>query len=115
MVGSKYITYLPLHACYFIYSIFLVIAKFAGEHPLFSVAALGLYCLAFFLLGIFALVWQQVLKRIPLTIAYSNRAITILYGMIWGAVLFAEEITWNMILGTAVIVAGVVLVVTRRG
>jgi len=113
MMKSKVKTYVPLHICYFIYSLSLVTAKFAGQYPFFSLTAIGLYALAFFLLGVFALIWQQVLKRVPLTMAYANRAVTILYGMIFGAMLFSEKISWNMVLGAIIIVCGVVLMVSK--
>jgi drug/metabolite transporter (DMT)-like permease len=87
------------------------VANFAGTFPLVSIQPIGLYGLAFMLFGFFALVWQQVLKRLPLTIAHANRAVTILYGMFFGAVLFGETISLNMIIGALIIIAGIVLMV----
>ena len=112
--STKARTYALLYGCYLIYSLCLVAAKFAAEFPLLSVTALSLYGLSLFLLGVFAFVWQQVLKRMTLTAAYANRAVTIIYSMTWGALLFAEKITWNMIAGGVIIMIGVVLVVMRR-
>ena len=65
-------------------------------------------------LGVYAILWQQILKRLPLSVAYANRTVTVLFGMIWGALLFEEAITWNMILGAAIIMCGVVLLVKRH-
>ena len=39
-----------------------------------------------------AVIWQQVLKKIPLTIAYGCKGIIIVYGMLWGALFFSEKI-----------------------
>ena len=114
MTRGKTKAYVSMYLCYFVYSISLVVAKFAGGYPLFSIKALGLYFLAFVLLGVFALIWQHILKRIPLTTAYANRAVTILYGMAFGAALFSEKISWNMILGATIIVCGIVLMVTAH-
>jgi len=111
---SKVKTHILLYTCYLVYSLSLVAAKFAGEHPLVSLPALSLYGVSFFLLGFFAIIWQQVLKVMPLTMAYANRAVVILYGMMWGALLFAEEIRWNMIIGAIIIAGGVVLMVMKR-
>jgi len=91
------------------------VANYAGMFPLVSFQAIGLYGLAFMLFGVFALVWQQVLKRLPLTIAHANRAVTIIYGMFFGAVLFGEAISLNMIIGALIIIAGIVLMVRKAG
>ena len=61
------------------------------------------------ILGVYALAWQQVIKRMPLTTAYANKAVTVVWGMVWGMILFGESITPQKVLGAAVIVAGVVL------
>ena len=111
---SKSKSLIKIYACYLIYSLSLVAAKFAGGYPLFSINAIGLYFMAIVCLGFFALVWQQVLKSMPLTVAYANRAVTIIYGMLFGAVLFSERITWNMILGAVVILCGIVLMVSHN-
>ena len=110
---TKIKVYASLFGCYFIYSLSLVAARFAAEYALFSFEAVMFYGLAFFLLGIFALIWQQVLKRMSLVAAHASRAITILYGLVWGFVLFAEEIRLNMILGIAIIIAGIILMVVH--
>jgi len=107
------ILYILLCLNYLIYSASLVVAKFAGIHSFFSVQAIGLYALAIFFLGLFALFYQQILKHMALTVAYASRVITIVYGMFWGFLLFNETITWNMILGGLIIVFGVILVVHR--
>ena len=111
MASSKIKTYTVIYLCYLLYSIALVVAKFAGDHPIYSMQAIGLYALAFTLFGCFALVWQQVLKRLPLTVAHANRAVTIIYGMVFGAVLFSETISLNKIFGALIIVFGIVLMV----
>ena len=114
MIRSKLKTYVMLYTGYFIYSLSLVAAKLAGDYPVVSINAASLYFLAFIFLGAFAIVWQQVLKRLPLTTAYANRAITILFGMVFGAALFAERISWNMILGAVIVVCGIALMVTAH-
>ena len=67
------------------------------------------YGLVIVILGVYALAWQQVIKRMPLTTAYANKAVTVVWGMVWGMLLFGESITPQKVLGAAVIVAGVVL------
>ena len=86
--------------------------KIAARHPLFSWNWILLYGLSIGIIGVYAIAWQQFLKRLPLTTAYANRSMTMLWGMVWGALLFHETISWNMILGVAVIAVGIYFVVT---
>lgn len=51
------------------------------------------------------------IKKFSLTTAFFNKAVTIIWGMLWGSMFFKEAITWNMILGTIVVLIGVGLVV----
>lgn len=48
----------------------------------------------------------------PLTTAFANKAVTIIWGMLWGVLIFRESITPAMIIGSVVIIAGIWLVVT---
>ena len=58
---------------------------------------------------VFALAWQQILKHMSLTFAFTNKPITILWGLLWGVVFFGETMTWNKILGSVVILAGIMI------
>jgi len=113
MINSKAKKYMLLYAAFFLYSFLFVIAKHAGIYPLLSWPAFLLYFSCFFVMGLYAILWQQILKWFPLTVAYVNRAVTIPLGMLWGMLLFGEIIKWNMLLGAAVIVCGILLMVTR--
>ncbi len=101
-----------LQLCVLLFSLSSVVQKLAGRHPLFSWNWILLYGLSVGIIGVYALAWQQFLKRMPLTTAYANRSMTMLWGMVWGALLFKETISWNMILGVVVIAIGIYFVVT---
>lgn len=62
-----------------------------------------------FLLAVNAIFWQQIIKRLPLTIAYANRAIGIIWGMIWSRLVFGDVITPKKIIGAAIVIVGIVL------
>lgn len=32
--------------------------------------------------GVYAIVWQQIIKRLPLTAAHANKAVTIVWGFL---------------------------------
>lgn len=91
------------------YSLSGVFSKLAAEHPFMSAGFVVFYGLTLFILFAYALGWQQVLKRLPLTIAFSNKAITVVWGIVWGAVLFHDSITVGKVIGAVIIIVGIVL------
>ncbi len=63
------------------------------------------------MLGIYAVVWQQILKKVDITLAYMFKATGIIYVLLYSVFLFGESITvWNIV-GAAIIVTGIVLFV----
>ena len=63
-------------------------------------------------LGVYALLWQQALKKFDLHVAYANRSLATIWSMVWAALIFQERITVFNIIGTALIIAGAMLVNT---
>ena len=59
------------------------------------------------LLGVYALLWQQVIKRFELSVAYANKAITLLWPLVWGIFIFHEEITPGKVIGILLVMAGI--------
>ena len=94
-----------------LYSFVGVFMKLAFQNDFFSFNFLLFAGLAVLFLGVYALLWQQVLKKLPLTIAFTNKAICIAWGMLWGALILGDNITWYKIVGSVIVFAGVVLVV----
>ena len=101
-----------LHGSLLFSSLSGVCSKMAARQPLLSGPFFFWYGLVLVIMFGDALVWQQVLKRMPLTVAYANRPVSLIWGMLWGSLIFQERITWNMILGAGVIAVGICLVVT---
>lgn len=64
------------------------------------------------IMAVYAVIWQQILKKLPLTVAYANKPVSLIWGIVWGKAIFGEKITWNMIVGGLIIFAGIYLVVT---
>lgn len=106
---NKVIDYMKLHGCIWVYSITSVLIKLASRHPFLS----GMYILYYFLmiadLGIYALLWQQVIKKFDPSVAYSNKSVTTIWTILYAHVLFAEEITIKNVIGAALIIAGIVI------
>ena len=104
--------FLALHLLLLFYSCSSVLSKLAAGHEFLSLGFLVCYGGMFMILVIYAVGWQQILKHLPLTVAFANKAVVVLWGILWSALLFGETIRPNMIIGAAIIVAGVYLVGT---
>lgn len=109
MTWSRAKTLLVLHVLLLFYSLADVASKFAAGYELLSLGFIVCYGLVLVVLAGYALGWQQIIKRMPLTTAYANRGITVVWGIFWGAVLFGEAITPFKVVGAAMIIAGIVL------
>ena len=77
----------------------------------FSFKFILFYGLMVFILGVYAIFWQQLLKYVPLTTAFCNKAVGIVWGILWGVLFFKEQIKLNMIIGAVIVIIGVVIVV----
>lgn len=64
---------------------------------------------------LYAIIWQQVIKRIDLTVAFANKGITVVWGLLIGQVIFDEELSLNKIAGAVIIIIGIIVVVTEDG
>lgn len=102
-------TLVELHILLVGYSFSGILSKFAAAQPFLSLKFFLCYGGIIAILGIYALAWQQIIKKIPLTTAFANKAVTVFWGLVWGALIFRESITWGKILGAALVVAGVIL------
>lgn len=60
-------------------------------------------------MGLYAVLWQQILKRIELSLAYMFKGTSIVFVMLLAYILFGEQITWNNIIGAIIIISGIVL------
>lgn len=102
-------TLFALHLLLMVYSTSGILSKLAAGVDFSSFDFCILYGGALCLLGFYAIGWQQILKKLPLTTAFSNKAVTIVWGIIWGALFFFEPITLPKAVGALLIIAGVVL------
>lgn len=111
---KNYKSYLMLQILIAVYSLSSVCSKFASYQKFLSVKFIFFYGAVLFLLAIYAVVWQQLLKTLPLVTAYANKSITVIWGLIWGMLFFREKITVGKVLGCIIIIIGVCLMVTEK-
>ena len=106
---EKIIWFVLLHCLLLLYSFGDIASKLASGKEFLSLEFILLYGTVIGLLGIYAIFWQQILKKIPLITAYANKSVTIIWGMVFGTWIFKEQISWNQILGALIIIIGVYL------
>lgn len=109
MSASRARVMLALHVLLLFYSLSDVASKLASGFDFFNMGFLVCYGIVLGILAVYAIGWQQIIKRIPLTTAYANRGITVVWGVVWGALFFQEAITPFKLLGATMIVAGIML------
>ncbi len=109
---KKIKTYLFLHIAIMMVSVCGIFSKTAALKEFFSLEFIIFYGFSLSILAVYALLWQQIIKIIPLNVAYANKAVALVWGMIWGAVIFKESISLNNIIGAAIALGGVLLMVT---
>lgn len=101
--------YIALHMLLMLYSLSTVCSKLASQSEFLSLRFCLCYGGVLGLLFVYALAWQQIIKRMPLTTAFANKAITVVWGIVWGALFFHESITVGKICGAALIAGGIIL------
>jgi drug/metabolite transporter (DMT)-like permease len=80
-----------------------IFAKKASAVDFLSVEFLIYYGLIIFIMGVYAILWQQIIKRFELSVAYANKGSLIIWTFIWAVIFFQETITLNNILGAVLV------------
>ena len=112
MKKNNFPSFLLMHAGFLIYSFYTVLGKIAAKYDFLSLHFCIFYCILIFILFVYAILWQQVLKVIPLSFATANKASTIVWGMLWSFLFFHEEITLKKVIGAIIIISGIILLST---
>lgn len=101
--------YLLLYGAFLIYSASTICAKFASAQPhiikVFVFMGLEVVCL-----GVYAIVWQQVLKHFTLVTAMASKGVVVIFNLIWSVLLFGETISIYNIVGAGIIIFGIWMV-----
>lgn len=111
---SKPADFVFLHVTLLIYSISTILSKMASGFAFLSVPFLLLYAGMLMLLVVYAVLWQQVLKRFALNVAFVNKSVTVVWGVVWGVLFFHENVTPLMALGLIIVLIGIRLAATTH-
>mgnify|MGYP001043716483 CR=1 FL=1 len=100
---------LILHVLLVLYSLTGIFSKLAGGQRVFSFEFIKYYLIEFAILFFYAIGWQQIIKKVSLTTAFINKSVTIFWGMIWGVLLFGENITAKKVVSFIFVIVGMVI------
>ena len=78
--------------------------------PSIQPLVVGILFLMFFLLAIYAFLWQKTIAQIPIAVAYANKSAYLLWTQLGALALFHEKVTPVNWLGLAIVLAGVLIV-----
>ncbi len=106
--------YVQLHLNILLFSLTSVFSKLASiQYNRHGFSSPWLYVCGFLMLancGIYALAWQQVIKKFSLSTAYANKSVYLLWSQIWAVVIFHENLSVQNIVGILIVLAGVWMV-----
>lgn len=105
----KWMIYIVLIGINILYACVSIFTKYASQQEFMSLNFMLGVMGAVGVMGLYAVLWQQILKRVELSVAYMFKGTSIIFVMLLACLLFGEQITWNNILGTIIIIAGIVL------
>lgn len=103
-----------LHMMLMVYSLSGVCSKLASRELFLSFRFCLFYGAVILLLMFYAAAWQQIIRILPLTTAFANKAVTTAWGLVWGLLFFQEQITIGKLLGVGLVIVGVVLFSTAK-
>lgn len=95
-----------------IYTLSGIMSKNASANGDNLVKFLTFFGLEFLLLAVYAVLWQQMIKRFELSVAYANRSMAVLWSMLWAVLFFHDEITVKNMIGVLLVTVGTVIINT---
>lgn len=106
---TKFATYGSLIGINLLYACVTLFTKYASQYEFMSSRYILGLCGAIGVMGIYAVCWQQILRRIDLSTAYMFKGTSLIFVMLLAFAIFGEQITLHNIIGACIIIAGIVL------
>ena len=103
-----------LHLAILVYSFSAVFMKYAALADFLSFRFFIFYALVLVCLAIYAIFWQQILKHFKLSFAHINRAVGMLWTVVFGVLFFKESVSITGIIGLILIITGIIVTVTAN-
>ena len=62
------------------------------------------------ILGVYAIVWQQLIKKFEISVAYANKAMGLLWSIVWAILIFKDTVTIKNVIGVIIVIIGTMIV-----
>lgn len=108
-MSKRNLPYFFLIGIYAIYACTAIFTKMASRQEMLSWPYLFWIAGAVGVMGVYAVLWQQIIKRMPLSTAYMFKGMSLVFVLLISALLFGEAITTSNLIGSAIIIVGIVL------
>lgn len=106
--------FLFMMATFAVYSASGIFTKAASTFQFLSLQYIACFAGAVGVLGLYAILWQLVLKKMPLNTAFLWKSTTILFSLLFAHFIFGESITPKNILGAVFIIAGLTVLTWKK-
>lgn len=93
-----------------LYSCSGLFTKLASNCGFLSFSYIFYLCVTVAILGLYAVLWQVVLKRVPLSTAYMFRSFGLVYSLIIAHFVFDEIILLQNIIGCGFVITGLIII-----
>lgn len=97
-----------------VYSFAGFFSKLASGYDFLSLPYISCLCGVVFVLGVYAVLWQMALKRVPLNQAYLFRSLGVVFGLAIAYFAFHESISWQNLLGAAIVLFGLLVLLSEK-
>ena len=101
--------YIALIGVNLIYACTGICTKMASRYEMFSRPYLFWMAGAVGVIVAYAILWQQIITKIPISTAYMFKGTGLIFGLLFSHLLFSEQITVYNIIGAAIIITGIAL------
>lgn len=105
MPSKKY--FVLLYSSFFVYSLSGILSKIASQQDFLSLPYLFCFAGIIIILSVYALLWQLILKKVPLSIAMANKPFVLILSLLWAVLLFNESISLKTFTGIVFILCGI--------
>ena len=92
-----------------VYACTSIFTKMASQQDMLSWPYLLWITGAIGVMGIYALLWQQIIRRMPISTAYMFKGTSLVFVLLISSLLFSEAITVNNVIGSVIIIIGIAL------
>ena len=104
---NKPFPWLMLIGVNLIYACTSIFTKMASQQEFLSLPYIICVTGAIAVMGLYAIIWQQIIARIQLSTAYIFKGTSIIFVLLFSVLLFNESISINNIIGAAIIIFGI--------